>query len=536
MTGTLNVNGFLKAKGTKLVNGAGEEVFLRGINLGNWFLPEAYMWKVPHSLGKHHIMEKVFSELLGEEKANKFWETYFNTYTMESDIKKIKEEGFNSIRLPLNYRVFMNNDRVFDENHIKIIDRTLDWCEKYGIYCILDLHGAPGGQTGTNIDDSLNNYPDLFADNENVELTVFFWKSLAERYKDRTIIGGYDLLNEPVPKEHKQYHDKLIDVYKKIIKAIREVDNNHLIILECSNWATDFRIFTEKHDDNMVIQFHKYWCPIDYRFVRDYLNIRETLNLPLWMGESGENTLDWYQGSFQMLEDYNISWCFWPWKKLAAKNNPCSIKVPEGWDKLGNHAKGDIQLSADEAESILNELLENIKFENCEYNQEVLNALFRRAPFRIQAEYYQLHGVGQSYYFRDKVATNVNFRREEGLNVKFICGKDDELPQFDSDPSNHMPENERLYISLQAGDWVKYEVNATEDQFIDLSAHIAAETMDAVIELWLNSEVNLTGSAVIENGWHIQTLTEKALLPAGIHELKLIVRNGIVKVDYFDIK
>lgn len=523
---------FLKAQGTRLVNEQGEEVFLRGMNLGNWFLTEGYMWKFPHKLSSQRKMETLFTELLGPEKAADFWEAFFDRFIREPDIRKIAAEGFNSIRLPLNHRLFVDGDGEFIEPMMRRIDILLDWCEQAGLYVILDLHAAPGGQTGTNIDDS-DGHPDLFTAPENAARTVTFWRKFARRYRDRAIVGGYDLLNEPLPREQNQYYGKLMDLYQQIILAIREEDSRHIIILECAHWATDFRIFTEKLDDNMVIQFHKYWCPTDYRFVRDYLNLRETLNVPLWMGESGENSNDWYVSSFQMLEDYNISWCFWPWKKLDSRNNPCSVPLPECWEKIGQHALGELKLGAEVAEAILNELLDNILFENCEYRPEVLRAMMRRVPFRIPAESYGLKGVGTSYYFTDKVTTCVNFRREEGANIKFVIPKDDELPKYDYPKAPHVREEDSLCLILQAGDWVKYEVNAVQDTPMAILAH-ACGNPEAELELWLDSVTPLSGPAGIGNGWHRQTLAEKKLIPAGKHTLKVIVTKGSLHLDWIE--
>ncbi len=526
---------FLKTSGTRIVNETGDEILLRGVNLGNWFLPEGYMWKFPHSLSSAKKIEALFVDLIGTGKAAAFWETFYDRYTTENDIRQIAKEGYNSIRLPLNFRLFMTGDGDFIEARMKRIDDFLDLCEKYGLYVIIDLHGAPGGQTGTNIDDS-DGFPNLFTDSENETLTISFWRGIAERYRDRSVVGGYDLLNEPLPEEHKKFNPDLIALYQKIIRAIREVDPQHIIIVECAHWATNFRIFTEKLDDNLIIQFHKYWNPNDYRFIRDYLNIRETLNVPLWMGESGENNLDWYASSFQLLEDHNISWCFWPWKKMNTLNNPCSIKTPEGWEKISQAALGKIEVDAGEAESILNQYLDNIRFENCDYLPETVNAMMRRVPFRIPAEAYEMKGLGRSYYFRENVTTHLNIRREEGANLKFISGKDSEYPSYKYAGKQHHAEEESLCLTLQKGDWVKYEVNAQGDTPTDLSAHLCGNTPDTEIEFWLNSETAVCGPLKIDQGWHRQTLSTNQLIPGGKHSLKVIVKKGSVSLDWMELE
>ncbi|MDF3129337.1 cellulase family glycosylhydrolase [Kiritimatiellaeota bacterium B1221] len=525
---------FLKTSGTRILNSSGEEILLRGINLGNWFLPEGYMWKFPHGLSSGKNMEALFIDLIGVEKAQAFWETFYDRYTTEKDICQIAKEGYNSIRLPLNFRLFMDEEGNFIDHRIKRIDAFLDLCEKYQIYVIIDLHAAPGGQTGTNIDDS-DGFPNLFTDPKNEALTITFWQRIAQRYRDRAIVGGYDLLNEPLPDEHAKFNDALIALYKKIIHAIREVDPHHIIIVECAHWATNFRIFTEKLDDNLIIQFHKYWNPNDYRFIRDYLNIRETLNVPLWMGESGENNLDWYTSSFPMLEDHNISWCFWPWKKMETLNNPCSIRMPEDWEKICQAGKGEIQLEAAEAEEILNQYLDNILFENCDYLPETVNAMMRRIPVRIPAEAYEMKGLGNSYYFRENVNTHLNIRRNEGANLKFINGKDAEYPSYKYAGKQHHAAEESLCLTLQQGDWVKYTIHAADEQLADVSARLNSHR-DTEIELWLNSEINLGGTIKTDQTWHLQTLAPKVKIPKGKHSLKVIVKKGSVSLDWIEFQ
>lgn len=375
-----NVYGFLKADGKKIVNGRGEEVLLRGVGLGNYLLPEGYMWKFQSKKAdRPRRIESFFRELLGEEKAEKFWEVFRDKYITEADVRKIAGEGYDSIRLPINARVIMDEESdLFLEKGLKLIDRFVEWCRKYNLYVFLDLHGAPGGQTGANIDDSRNDIPELFTEEENKVKTIKLWRALAERYKDDWIIGGYDLLNEPLPEAQKEYHKDLVPLYKRITEAIREVDRNHIIILEGAHWATDWSMFTEKFDDNLVLQFHKYWSPPTTESIKRYLDKRDELNVPIWMGESGENNLTWFREAFQLYEDHNIGWNFWPWKKMDTVNTPCSINPPSGWDKVQAYLDGGEKPTHEEAYAIFDEYLHNMLFENCTYHPEVVDAMMRR--------------------------------------------------------------------------------------------------------------------------------------------------------------
>ena len=64
------------------------------------------------------------------------------------------------------------------------MDNLVRWCRKYDVYVIIDMHGAPGGQTGANIDDSPKDQPELFSDKANQDRLVDLWVKLADRYKD----------------------------------------------------------------------------------------------------------------------------------------------------------------------------------------------------------------------------------------------------------------------------------------------------------------------------------------------------------------
>ena len=114
------------------------------------------------------------------------------------------------------------------------LDRLLEWCTRHDVYVVLDLHSAPGGQSDIFVAD-----PDekkLWQSEENEERTVALWRAIAARYKDEKIVAGYDLLNEPGfpnPAE-------LIELYLRIITAIREVDPYHMVIIEGNNLTTDF--------------------------------------------------------------------------------------------------------------------------------------------------------------------------------------------------------------------------------------------------------------------------------------------------------
>lgn len=452
------VYGFLKACGQKLVNGYGDEILLRGVGLGGWLLPEGYMWQLPDNGDRPRRIEKMLMELVGREKSDLFWETYRKRYISEADIRRIAEEGFNSVRIPMNGRHLIDGGSPLKLNEALLgrMDEVIDWCSKYRIYAILDLHGAPGGQTGTNIDDSENDRPELFENDCNRQITIAIWRMLAERYKDRWIVAGYDLLNEPLPEWFSSYNSEVMPLYRDIIKAIREVDQCHLIILEGVHWATDWSIFDEKPDGNIMLQFHKYWNNPDSESIGPFLAKREEWDIPIFMGEGGENNLEWYTGAFRLFEDHHISWNFWTWKKMDTHNSPCSVVMPANWHILAGYLKGGSRPDEETAEAILWEFLENISFDKCTYHPEVACSLFRRPPVRIPAVFYGYRGEGRSYGIGKKANRTMAFRINDGTDIR-LAGEGGNMPNFRQMGGEAWRKEEWMHLCLEAGSWLAYE-------------------------------------------------------------------------------
>ncbi|WP_052429621.1 cellulase family glycosylhydrolase [Paenibacillus borealis] len=465
------VSGFLYADGHRLRNGEGRELLLRGVGLGSWLLPEGYMWRFPEQGDRPRRIEAMITGLIGADRAAEFWETYYDRYVAEADIVRIAEEGFNSVRIPINARYILREEEGesgWHEEHLVRLDQVIGWCREHRVYAILDLHGAPGGQTGTNIDDSAQDLPELFTDESNKQLTIAIWRMLAERYKDEWIVAGYDLLNEPLPDWFSQYNDQVMPLYREIITAIREVDARHMIILEGVHWATDWSIFeglpgNELPDPNLMLQFHKYWNNPDTASIQKYLDAREKLNVPLFMGEGGENNKDWYTGAFRLFEDHGISWNFWTWKKLDTDNSPCSIILPQGWHKLVSYLEGGAKPERVEAQAILDEYLRNLSLDNCVYHADVVRSLFRRLPVRIPAIFYGYKGSGVSFgRAPGRLApAGAGFREEDGMDFRFVEG-DRTAPNFQHGRGQSWLPEERLCVVLAEGDWAAYEFTATD--------------------------------------------------------------------------
>ncbi len=377
---------FIHTDGKNIVDGNGKSIELKGINLGNWLVPEGYMFKFKKT-NSPLLIDKVINELVGPGKAKSFWKEFRDNYYTIEDIKFIKECGFNSIRVPFNYRLFVleGPENKWINTGFEMLDRVIQWCEAENLYVILDMHCAPGGQTGDNIDDSFG-YPFLMVDDYAQDLITQIWRKIAERYKDNKIILGYDLMNEPIAHyfEDENLKVHLEPLYQKITAAIREVDPNHIIILGGARWNTDFSIFSKPFDPNLVYEFHKYWCDTTQTEIQEYIDFRDKNNVPVWMGESGENTYEWISAWRRLMEKNDIGWCFWPLKRLDTDRSILSVSEPENYAEIIEFAElprntfeeiRKNRLPFDKSDAILNTYLENIQFKNCKLNNGYLRAL-----------------------------------------------------------------------------------------------------------------------------------------------------------------
>ena len=383
--------GFVQIQGEHFVGPDGRVLHLRGINLGNWLVPEGYMFHFEHTTSPRQI-EDVVAELVGDVAAAEFWHEWREHYIAESDLALIRRMGFNSVRVPLNWRLFVSPDTPFrlDGPGWQLLDRVVAWCRAQQLYVVIDLHAAPGGQTGANIDDS-RGLPLLFDDPAAQELTVRLWQALATRYRDEPWVLGYDLLNEPIA----HYHDKarlnplLGPFYRRLTQAIRAIDERHIVFLGGAQWNTDFAPLGAPFASNLVYTFHLYWDPPVADSLSRYLAWRDRYHVPLWLGETGENSDEWIAKFRAVLDDHAIDWCFWPYKKIDATTCVASVPAPTAWAEIVAYAESTRSTPEKVGATLprlatsrraLAELLENIRIEHCRLNPGYLRALGLTVP------------------------------------------------------------------------------------------------------------------------------------------------------------
>ena len=323
---------FLTTKGMKVYNQKGEEVKLKGVNLGSWLIWED--WLTPYDgveknkdgVTDHMQVVDKLTERFGVQKAYELMNTYMDNWITEYDLDQIKALGFNSVRVPFWYRNF-----YYDDNGTKILDKDgnwdfsrLDWvveeCSKRGIYVVLDMHGAVGYQSDAPHNgklDSCHLYDKTEQGEKYRKLTAELWTAIAERFRGNPAVAMYDLLNEPGCEVEKPGITRRINnekMYSILYDAVRAVDPEHIITLECIWTAAALPHAWVKGWKNVVYQVHFYQNS-DFIFTAFCVLTRiYHFGTPLMMGEFYPLKKTTWKNCFKTLNKLDFGWFLWTYK------------------------------------------------------------------------------------------------------------------------------------------------------------------------------------------------------------------------------
>jgi len=399
--------GFLDVDGQDIIDQDGNPYLLKGMGLGGWMLQEGYMLQTSGFANAQHQIRAKITDVIGEEATQTFYDQWLQNHCTRADIDSLASWGFNSVRLPMHYNLFtlpiedepIPGQQTWLEKGFTLTDSLISWCKANDMFVVLDLHAAPGGQGS---DEAISDYdpskPSLFESTENQDKMVALWGRIAERYADEPTVGGYDILNEP---NWPVSGSNLRALYVDVTQAIRAVDNNHIIFIEGNWWANDFTGLTPPWDDKLVYSPHKYWSINDQASIQWVLDIREAYDVPLYLGESGENSNVWFRDAIKLFEDNNMGWAWWPMKKIESVAGPLSITKSDGYQDLLNYWGGTgVKPSVEVATTTLMQLTDDLKIENCRYQSDVIDAMFRQVESN-DARPFKIHHVPGIIYASD---------------------------------------------------------------------------------------------------------------------------------------
>ena len=292
-------------------------------------------------------------------------------FICESDIEKIKSWGLDHVRVPVDYNIFQSDDGSFIESGFVYVQRAIDWCEKYGMNMILDLHKTRGFSF-----DKGENESNFFCDTALQQSFYDLWEEFSKRYVKYSHMLAFELLNEVTDKD---YIDEWNRISGEAVRVIRGYSKDIKIIIGSywNNSLDAMKDLAAPADENIVYTFHcydplifthqgAYWVdkmPLDFRIsypatVTEYkaqydkigLNelcdfshitveklsekyfeerfseakrVAEERNVPVYCGEYGvinladpQDTLNWYKDIHAAFEKYGFGRAAWSYKEM----------------------------------------------------------------------------------------------------------------------------------------------------------------------------------------------------------------------------
>lgn len=535
----LQARGYLRAAGVRMVNANNDEVLLNGVNLGSWLFPEAWMMGGASlayaGADTFEQLNAAVLDVMGGDTnlTEQVLGAMRSNYITAPDISFLGAHGFNSVRVPLHFRLFYhvtNSAANYPTNGYDIdtgfsyLDNLLGWCSESGVYLIPDMHGPPGGKDYAVAGN-------VYTNASNQALFLHIWERIASRYSAHPWIGGYDLLNEPVNNKGSYAvipGTLLSSLYEKTIRTIRGVDTNHMIVCEGDWWATAMSQIntTGWTDSNVCYSDHRYGDALPFDLLRKTAAVGA--NVPIWMGEFGYNSDHWNNGAVRCFEQADTLSSNGRTATIREGHAYWAYKAPQLYVLLQNAQTGGFKAvkhywwspstvpkpSVTDSYNWLMEYARATLFSNCLVHTEVLDGLTRNStsfatqklpyaaglkiPGRINAVEFDMGANGSAYYdtaYDDELGHGPGGR---AWNASWFGRNDGPDTYATSDPGTLLKIG-----GNDPGEWLRYTVSCAPGTYT-LNIRYSATGTNAQMHVLLNGAnvsgpVNLPLTGGVEN-------------------------------------
>ncbi len=200
--------------------------FMHGVNLGGWFSQCDYS------------------------------QQRLDNFITEKDFKTIRDWGLDHVRLPIDYNIVENDDGSIKEDGYNRIQKAFDFCKKYNLNVILDLHKTAGFSFDPGHKES-----GFFENTKYQEGFYKLWENLANRFAtyfdDSKKELCFELLNEVTDQA---YCKKWNQIARNCIEKIRAIAPSIKILVGSywNNSLASVKDLDPPYDENIVYNFHCY--------------------------------------------------------------------------------------------------------------------------------------------------------------------------------------------------------------------------------------------------------------------------------------
>ena len=179
---------------------------------------------------------------------------HFDTFITEEDVNTLASWGLDHLRLPVDYDTIETDDGEIIEKGYKYIDNCIEWCRKYNLNTVIDLHRTVGYM----FDSDVEGDPLIFFKDKGLQdRFITIWKRLATRYEKYSDSVAFELLNEVVSEEVVEAWN---EIAHRTMDAIREIAPDTYLIMGGVNYnsVTSVPLLGAPYDDKTIFNFHCY--------------------------------------------------------------------------------------------------------------------------------------------------------------------------------------------------------------------------------------------------------------------------------------
>ncbi len=546
---------YVRISGTKLIGRDGQMLVMRGTNCGNWMVREPYMMNTSGNLDRQFKFDQMLADVCGEEKVEEFDRLWMDNNFCEEDMKFLSQQGFNTLRVPMHYKYFtlpiekepVAGEQTWLQEGFDRIDSMCVWAERWGILLILDMHACPGGQSSGDICDYDSSKPSLWESEANRTKLTTLWQKIAERYKDQKCVAAYDLINETnwtLPSSNKL----LWDTFKAIIKAIRTVDTNHIVIVEGNSYSNDYTGFpSTKMDTKMMLQFHRYGVYNTKEQVQYMADMATKYRCPVYIGEFGENSNSWTAGCVRLYEEAMqfAAWTCWLMKKSNI-NSILQVKRVSSYDDVISQWQNGSHPSATTLWNACKAWAEAQHISRCIVRTDYLDALLRRPfdddclPFAdyqtgdyIYAAHYDMGAPGRAYWDTDDASYQYSGEDYTSWQRGWTY-RNDGVDIYDS-PND--TKNCGYYVGeTKDGEWLQYTIdNPSEAGKWQLQLRYAINSGSSIVRITVNDRPVTASTKLTSTGGYTTWKTKSfssIVLPKGKLCVRVYIEKGGLNINW----
>lgn len=556
MMSAVAADSYVRVSGKRLIGRDGSRLVLRGTNCGNWMVREPYMMNTSGNLDRQFKFDKMLADVCGEEKVREFDRLWMDNNFCEEDMKFLAELGFNTLRVPMHCKYFtlpvekepVDGEQTWLQEGFDRIDSMCVWAERHGILLILDMHACPGGQSSGDICDYDVSKPSLWESDANRTKLTALWRKIAERYKDEKCVAAYDLINETnwtLPDGNKL----LWDTFKTIIKAIRQVDPYHIVIVEGNSYSNDYTGFpSAKMDSRMMLQFHRYGVYNTIATVQYMTDLGTKYNCPVYLGEFGENSNSWVADAVRLYEEgiQFAGWTCWPMKKSNI-NTMLQVKRVSSYDNVISQWQNGSRPSATSLWNALKAWAEAQHIRKCTVRTDYIDALLRRPfsseclPFEayetgdyIHAAHYDMGPIGKAYWDTNDASYQYSGEDYTNWQTGWVYRNDG----VDLYGSTNDTRSCGYYVGeTKDGEWMQYTIeNPNEAANWTMQVRYALNAGSSTVRITVNDRPVTASTKFAFTGgyttWATKTI-RNIILPKGTLRVRVYIEKGGLNINWF---